>query len=131
MDFLNRLGGFAKNMGNKTNDLLEIGRLNARIHAEEDAIDQHKFDLGDYTWDKFQTGVAMDERSTVICLAIREREQKIQAMREEIDAIKRDKQAGQKEQSAQAEGAAQLCPVCGGEIEAGCKFCGDCGTQLR
>ena len=131
MDFLNRLGGFAKNMGNKTNDLLEIGRLNSRIHAEEDAIDQHKFDLGDYTWDKFQTGVAMDERSTVICLAIRERQQKIQAMREEINAIKRDKQAGQKERSAQAEGAAQLCPVCGGEIEAGCKFCGDCGTQLR
>lgn len=131
MDFLNKLGGFAKNMGNKTNDLLEIGRLNSRIHAEEDAIDQHKFDLGDYTWDKFQTGVAMDERSTVICLAIREREQKIQAMREEINAIKRDKQAGPKEQSAQAEDPAQLCPVCGGEIEAGCKFCGDCGTQLR
>ena len=131
MDFLNKLGGFAKNMGNKTNDLLEIGRLNSRIHAEEDAIDQHKFDLGDYMWEKFQTGVAMDERSTVICLAIRERQQKIQAMREEIDAIKRDKDAEQKQQSDQAADAAQLCPVCGGEIEAGCKFCGDCGTQLR
>lgn len=133
MDFLNRLGGFAKNMGNKTNDLLEIGRLNARIHAEEDAIDQHKFDLGDYTWDKFQTGVAMDERSTVICLAIRERQQKIQAMREEIDAIKhdRDKEADEMQHSDPAAGAVQLCPVCGGEIEAGCKFCGDCGTQLR
>ncbi len=131
MDFLNRLGGFAKNMGSKTNDLLEIGRLNSRIHAEEDAIDQHKFDLGDYMWDKFQTGVAMDERSTVICLAIRERQQKIQTMREEIDAIKHDKEAGQTPRSDQGADAAQLCPVCGGEIEPGCKFCGDCGTQLR
>lgn len=130
MDFLNKLGGFAKNVGNKTNDLLEIGRLNSRIHAEEDAIDQHKFDLGDYMWEKFQTGVAMDERATVICAAIRERNQTIQSMREEITSIKRSQEAAQP-QEPKPEAAVEICPVCGGEIAAGCKFCGDCGTQLR
>ena len=130
MDFLNKLGGFAKNMGNKTNDLLEIGRLNSRIHAEEDAVEQHKFDLGDYMWEKFQTGVAMDERATVICTAIRERHQTIQGMREEIATIKHAREADQK-QASQPDAGVEVCPVCGGEIAAGCKFCGDCGAQLR
>ena len=129
MDFLNKLGGFAKNVGNKTNDLLEIGRLNSRIHAEEDAIDQHKYDLGDYTWEKFQTGVAMDERSTVICMAIRERLRNIEAMREEIEAIKHAK--ADRPASSSTQTATEICPVCGAQVEVSCKFCGDCGTQLR
>ncbi len=127
MDFFNKLGGFAKNMGNKTNDLLEIGRLNSRIHTEEDAIEQHKFDLGDYMWEKFQTGVAMDERATVICMAIRERQQTIQGMLEEIESIKRAQEAAQ----PTAPAATETCHVCGGQVAAGAKFCGDCGTQLR
>ncbi|NCB31748.1 MAG: hypothetical protein EOM66_10120 [Clostridia bacterium] len=122
-------------MGEKTNDLLEIGKLNSRIHAEEDAIEQHKFDLGDYTWEKFQTGVAMDERTTVICMAIRERQENMQSMREEIDAIKRAKDTGRQRAYKPAptppEAAMKTCPVCGGLVAAGCKFCGDCGTQLH
>lgn len=131
MDFINKLGGFAKSMGSKTNDLLEIGRLNSRIHAEEDAIDQHKFDLGDYMWEKFQSGVVLDERASVICTAIRERENAIHAMREEIATIKSTQDAPPRQEPRQPAAAAETCPVCGGEVAAGCKFCGDCGTQLR
>lgn len=146
MDFFNKLGGLAKNVTDKTNDLLEIGKLNSRIHAEEDAIEQHKFDLGEYMWEKFETGVAMDERATVICLAIRERQGNIQAMQAEIEQIKRaqeelrsaqaEARQQAREQARQAKAAAaaagtELCPVCGGEVKAGSKFCGDCGTQLH
>ena len=132
MDFFNKIGGFAKNVGNKTNDLLEIGRINSRIHAEEDAIDQHKFDLGDYMWEKFQTGVAMDERATVICVAIRERQKSIYNMQNEIDSIKQNQEATQQPPAREPVPATtEPCPVCGGEVASGAKFCGDCGTQLR
>lgn len=134
MDFMNKLGGFAKSVGDKTNDLLEIGRLNSRIHAEEDAIEQHKFDLGDYIWEKFQTGIAMDERTTVICMAIRERQENIQSMLGEIESIKRPQGPGKRHspQDTPAPNAGtEVCPACGGVIAAGCKFCGDCGAQLR
>ena len=36
MEFFNRIGDFAKNVGDRTNDMLEIGKLNSRIHGEEE-----------------------------------------------------------------------------------------------
>ena len=86
MEFFNRIGDFAKNVGDRTNDMLEIGKLNSRIHGEEDAIEQHFYDLGEYIWEKFESGVAMDERATVICMAIRERKGNIRSMEEENPA---------------------------------------------
>ena len=135
MAILDKLGGFAKSVSDKTNDMLEIGRLNSRIHGEEDAIEQHMLDLGEYIWGKFQTGVAMDERTTVICMAIRERQNNIKSMQAEIETIKKN-QEEIRAQARQAKAAApepetEICPVCGGVIAAGSKFCGDCGTQLR
>lgn len=88
MEFFNRIGDFAKNVGDRTNDMLEIGKLNSRIHGEEDAIEQHFYDLGEYIWEKFESGVAMDERATVICMAIRERKGNIRSMEEEIQQIR-------------------------------------------
>ena len=145
MEFFNRIGDFAKNVGDRTNDMLEIGKLNSRIHGEEDAIEQHFYDLGEYIWEKFESGVAMDERATVICLAIRERKANIRAMQEEIQQIKQEQddlrrakaEARQeaREQARQAKAAmaagTETCPVCGATIAAGSKFCGDCGTQLH
>ena len=145
MDFFNKLGDLAKSVGDKTNDMLEIGKLNSRIHGEEDSIEQHYFDLGEYIFEKFESGVAMDERATVICLAIRERKANIRAMQEEIQQIKQEQddlrrakaEARQeaREQARQAKAAmaagTETCPVCGATIAAGSKFCGDCGTQLH
>ena len=145
MDFFNKLGDLAKSVGDKTNDMLEIGKLNSRIHGEEDYIEQHYFDLGEYIFEKFESGVAMDERATVICLAIRERKANIRAMQEEIQQIKQEQddlrrakaEARQeaREQVRQAKAAmaagTETCPVCGATIAAGSKFCGDCGTQLH
>lgn len=100
MEFFNRIGDFAKNVGDRTNDMLEIGKLNSRIHGEEDAIEQHFYDLGEYIWEKFESGVAMDERATVICMAIRERKGNIRSMEEEIQQIRlaqeENRQAGPK-----------------------------------
>ena len=143
MEFFNRIGDFAKNVGDRTNDMLEIGKLNSRIHGEEDAIEQHFYDLGEYIWEKFESGVAMDERATVICMAIRERKGNIRSMEEEIQqsrlAQEENRQARAqarqeaKEQARQAKSApaTETCPICGATIAAGSKFCGDCGNQIR
>ena len=143
MEFFNRIGDFAKNVGDRTNDMLEIGKLNSRIHGEEDAIEQHFYDLGEYIWEKFESGVAMDERATVICMAIRERKGNIRSMEEEIQQIRLAQEENRqaraqarqeaKEQARQAKSApaTETCPICGATIAAGSNVCGDCGTQIR
>ena len=155
MDFFNKLGDFAKNVSDRTNDLLEIGKLNSKIRVEEDEIEQHKLDLGQYMWEKFNTGVAMDEQATVYCLAIRERFGTIDSLKTQIRDIKetqefekeqqrqkdeaRDKMRTQRrelvdELSTAAQSASApvtVCPACGISVPEGSSFCGSCGTKLN
>ncbi|MDR0840980.1 MAG: zinc ribbon domain-containing protein [Christensenellaceae bacterium] len=148
MDFISKLNRAAKTVSNKTNDMIEVGRLTSRIHSEEDAIENHKLDLGEHIWGKFQTGVSMDERATLICMAIQEREGNIQQMKSEIEQIKQAPrrpvyEAPAPEASAPTSFATTplsapvaapsmvACPTCGRMVAADAKFCGDCGTKLQ
>lgn len=154
MDFFNRLGDFAKNVSDRTNDLFEIGKLNSRIRVEEDEIEQHKLDLGQYMWDKFNTGVAMDEQATVYCLAIRERMGAIESLKSQIQEIKETQEFEKVQQRHKDEARTQMrtqrrelvdelstaaqsaaapisvCPACGASVPEGSSFCGVCGTKL-
>ena len=155
MDFFNRLGDFAKNMSDRTNDLLEIGKLNSKIRVEEDEIEQHKLDLGQYTWEKFNNGVAMDEQATVYCLAIRERLGTIESLKSQIREIKETQEFEKVQQRQKDEARTQMrtqrrelvdelstaaqsaaapvsaCPACGASVPKGASFCGSCGTRLN
>ena len=104
MDFFNKLGDFAKNVSDRTNDLFEIGKLNSKIRVEEDEIEQHKLDLGQYMWEKFNTGVAMDEQATVYCLAIRERFGTIDSLKTQIREIKETQEFEKEQQRQKDEG---------------------------
>ena len=37
MSFLDKLGGIAKNIGDKTGEMLAVNKLNSKIHAEQQA----------------------------------------------------------------------------------------------
>ena len=42
MALLDKLGELAKNVGDKTNELIETGRLSSRAKSEDNAIDELK-----------------------------------------------------------------------------------------
>ena len=64
MALFDKLGSFARNVSDKTGDKLEISKLKAQIRSNDDDIEELKLKLGDYIWNKFDSGVIMDEKAT-------------------------------------------------------------------
>ena len=154
MAFFNKLGELAKNVSDKTDNMLEISKLNGEIRNSQDDIEELKLKLGNYIWLKFKNGIIMDEQTTSICRSIQAAQDNINAKQAAINALKQTKPA-QKEHSlnvsevkaqmrahskeilnefaAAAETAAapvSTCPLCGTDAQGGSRFCGNCGTKL-
>ena len=53
MAFFDKLGEITKNVGDKTNDMIEINKLNSKIKTERTAIETVKAELGALYWAKF------------------------------------------------------------------------------
>ncbi|MBQ4611460.1 MAG: zinc ribbon domain-containing protein [Clostridia bacterium] len=153
MAFFNRIGNFARNVSDKTGDKLEISKLKAQIRSNEDDIEELKLQLGDHIWKKFDSGVIMDEKTTEICMAIRQSVMDTAACRQAIDSIKAAQEAARYQAEAEAEARSEIraqsaelfnevrtfaspsrpftaCPLCGAPVADDSRFCGDCGTKL-
>ena len=53
MDFLDKIGNIAKNIGDRTNDAIEITKLNAKISSEKNAAAEELNKIGDFYYKKF------------------------------------------------------------------------------
>jgi len=148
MDFLGKLGNMARSFSDKTGDMLEISKLNAQIRSKEDDIEELKLKLGDYIWNKFASGVIMDNQATAICGSIRSAYDEIRSCKAEISEIRRAQEEDREQAAREAEARAQLreqareiireapaqgftlCPVCGAELPPDSRFCGGCGARI-
>lgn len=72
MDFMDKLGRFARKAGNKAGDIIEIGRLTAKIHAEKAAADRVKLQIGDFVWNQFQSGSVQPVEVVELCEKIKD-----------------------------------------------------------
>ena len=52
MDFLDKIGNIAKNIGDRTNDAIEITKLNAKISSEKNAAAEELNKIGDFYYKK-------------------------------------------------------------------------------
>lgn len=135
MAFFNKLGELTKNVGEKTNDMIETGKLNAKIKTEKAAIEAAKAELGELYWAKIEGGLQPEDDANEICAKIREALANIAGFEAEIVRIKEES-----EKKAEPEAAAPVvpgappvvegtfCVNCGAKIASGAKFCPDCGT---
>lgn len=156
MAIFNKLGELAKNVSDKTDNMLEISKLNSEIRNAQDDIEELTLKLGNYMWLKYKSGIIMDEQATAICKEIQSAQDKISARQADINSIKRAKPApAPKEHSLNvsqvkaqmrahskeilneftiaAESAStpvSSCPLCGSAAQGGSRFCGNCGTKL-
>ena len=56
MSFLDKLGGIAKNIGDKTGEILAVNKLNSKIHAEQQAAAEELRKIGEYYYSLFLSG---------------------------------------------------------------------------
>jgi len=154
MALFNKIGNFARSVSDKTGDKLEISKLKAQIRSNDDDIEELKLKLGDYIWNKFDSGVIMDEKATEICMAIRQSVLDSAACQQEIDSIRAAQEAARYQADMEAEARSEMraqsaelfnevrtfaapsapqfsaCPLCGAPTSSDSRFCGNCGTRL-
>ena len=121
-NFLNKLGDMAKTAADKTGDMIEIGKLNAKISTEEAAIAKQKEQIGNFYWEQFLSGQEQPTPVTEWCQAIRASQEAIDALQAEISTLK-----GEPPMNT---ASAAPCAACGTVNPPGTKFCGNCGGKL-
>lgn len=119
-NFLNKLGDIAKNAADKTGDMIEVGKLNAKISSEQATIATIKQKIGGYYYEHFEMSEEYPPEVSELCQQIKLCEQAIAGIQGEISALKGDA-------SGKAEGK---CPACKAVNSPGTKFCGECGARL-
>ena len=134
MAFFDKLGDFAKNIGDKTSDAIETNKLNGKINTEKTAITECLRKIGDYYYDKHKEGAAGDEGIADLLATIDGHHQAIADLQAEIERIKAENAAPAAAAAAPvvevATPADVICPECGAENTPETKFCRACGKNL-
>ena len=138
MAFFDKLNDFAKNIGDKTADAIDTGKLNSKINAENNAAGEELKKIGTYYYKLFVSGDtsgAVAPEVLEFCQSAKAHYEAAAAAQAEIEKIKAENEAA-KAAAAQAAQAAQAAPItkrtcisCGAELAEGLKFCGECGTR--
>ena len=81
-------GDFAKQVGDKTNDALEISKLNTKISAENAEIEKEKKKLSDALFERFARGEEVPEEVKEFCDNIKSHLSNIDGFKEEIEKVK-------------------------------------------
>ncbi|MBE5785500.1 MAG: zinc ribbon domain-containing protein [Clostridiales bacterium] len=135
MAFFEKLNAITKNVGDKTNDMIETTKLNGKITKEKASIEEKKLRLGGLYWEKFAAGAQLDADAAEICGEIKASFDAIAGFEAEIAAIKKENEKKQEQpagpQQAQLPTGSTFCPVCGTVSEPGAAFCMSCGSALK
>ena len=157
MDFLDKIGNIAKNIGDRTNDAIEITKLNAKIASEKNAAAEELNKIGDFYYKKFAGEEPIDTEIQDFCAAAAAHYEAIEQAKAEIERIKRENnpkgnsadndEARPPEENRNNTGdtaAAEpekkpdpapesmvVCPACQALNQEGLRFCTQCGSLLE
>ena len=124
MDFMNKVNEIAQKVTDKTTELVEIGKLNAKIYSENNAVDDLKKQLGEICFGKYRSGDELDPEIEKLCAEI-EKHKKVIA--EHQRTLRQMKEADENTVNMKASG---FCPYCGAELVKGANFCPKCGEKI-
>jgi archaellum component FlaC len=92
MDFFNnvgkKLGKTAKTITAKSEELVEITKINLSIGNEEDKIKKLLAEMGNELYVRFTNGESFDESLNGKCSQIKEVQENIEALRERVKSLK-------------------------------------------
>lgn len=133
MSFLDKLGGIAKNIGDKTGEMLAVNNLNSKIHAEQQAAAEELRKIGEYYYNLFLSGGQTAPEIAEFCQSAKSHYDEAAQAQAEIGRIRAEAEAAKAAQTAAQTPAAPdgtVCPSCGASAAPGVKFCPECGAPL-
>ncbi len=120
MPIMDSLSKFAKSVGDgaktavkKSEDMVEIARLNKAITNEEDRIKLTYVEIGKEIYSRYERNDNIHEELVELCGRIDEYHKNILGIREKIAQLKNVK----------------ICSSCGAELELNSEFCVKCGGK--
>ena len=131
MAFFDKLNDLAKNIGDKTGDVIETNRINLKIASEKKEVNALMQKIGEYYYENYKNGGIPQEQIKDYFFAADEKNLLIAESQAEIDRLKAaDAAVKPAEEKHDAPSDKLACPGCGAMYDAGKRFCGECGSKL-
>lgn len=93
-DFLNKAGKAAKNTASKAadkaGDIVEIGKLKAKINSAKSEVSTTEKKIGQYYFNQYTEGAAVDAAVGAMCEDIKAQMDLIKELEEKIEEVKED-----------------------------------------
>ncbi|MDR1765865.1 MAG: zinc ribbon domain-containing protein [Lachnospiraceae bacterium] len=148
MGFLDKVGDFAKNIGDKANEAIETTKINSKISGEKAALSKELEKIGQFYYERGLAGGDVAPELAPVFQAVADHHAAIASLQEEIKRIEAETAARSVPQpQPQAQpyaapggfapaggapaGGGVVCPSCGKENVPGTKFCNECGFNLE
>lgn len=135
MAFFDKLGDLAKNIGDKTTDAIETGKLNSKIGSETAAAAAQLQKVGEFYYAKFAAGEQVSPEALEFCQAAAAHYAAAEKAQAEIDRIRAENDAAERPlplwRLPPRSAAGPACTSCGAVNAPGTRFCGSCGAKLR
>ncbi len=128
MAFFDKLNDFAKNVGEKAGDAIEITKLNNKINTEKAAIAEEYRKIGEYYYTKHTEGNSVDSEVDELIVSIDAHKNLIMETETQIRVMKEE--APVPHVASTMVGSIN-CPACGKQNNPGTKFCCECGGKLE
>ena len=146
MAFFDKLSDFAKNIGDKTTDAIETGKLTAKISSEKNLAGEELKKIGEFYYSIWLERGEIAPEALDFCTAAKAHYDAAGEAQAEIDRIHAENEAARASAPAASAGAvcascgtqlpeqtaaeSAVCPGCGHRNDVGTKFCAGCGAKL-
>lgn len=133
MALFDKLNQVAKNLGDKTSDVIETTRLNGKLASEKLAANEELLKIGQFYYDRYLMGQAEADIISY-CEAAKahlDTADQIQADINRLSAPSQNAQATYQQPSYQPQSQGIFCTNCGASLPAGTRFCNSCGNKIE
>ena len=121
MEFMDKVNEITKKVSDKASDLVEKGKIHAKIHSENADVDVLKKQIGEICFGKYRSGDVLDPEVEKLCAKIEKHKQNIAENQRKLQRMR------QNDPRTVDPAAAGVCPYCGANMGKGAKFCPQCG----
>ena len=137
MAFLDKINQVAKNIGDKTTDVIETGKLNSKVNSEKNLAGEELKKIGEFYYNVWLEGGDIAQEVQDICAAAKAHYDAAAEAQAEIERIRAENEAAKAAAAAAAAPVTptapigNICTACGTENNPGTKFCCNCGNKLE
>jgi len=125
MDLMDKVNEIARMVGDKANELVEVGKLNLKMNQENAAVESLQKQIGEIAFGKFRSGDELDPEIEDLCIKIEKHKRTMAETQRELNR----KKASSDDPIDMA--AMGYCPYCGATLAKNAAFCSQCGQKVK